>query len=348
MTLAREKLAPKTGYLGFIILISLILSAIASTVYADETITIFSGRSDKFVKPVVSAFTKATGINVIIHTGKSTGLLNKLRIEASRTDADLYISNDAGNLQKGAEFGLFEPLSTAIVADIPVNYRDPNNMWVGLSARARVLVVNKNAFNAQNPAPTSIFDLAEPRFKGKLGITHSGNESYIAGTTVYMKMAGKEKTKKWLAGMKANVAGKVFNKHSKIVKAVASGKKSVGLVNHYYVYRHLAKHPDAPLRIILPDQSAQGMGIAWNVAGVAISKYSQHKSAANKFVQFLVSAAGQEIFANVNREYPTRTGVVTNAAIPAIDKMKIANIGMVDLGTFRIETIDLIESVGMP
>ena len=343
-----KKVPLKTAYLSIVVLFSLILTTLASTVYAEEKLTIFSGRSDNFVKPVVSAFTKATGIKVTIHAGSSTGLLNKLRIEAKRTDADLYISNDAGNLQKGAEFGLFEPLSASTVADIPVNYRDPKNMWVGLSARARVLVVNKQAFNAQNKAPTSIFDLAQPRFKDKLGITHSGNESYIAGTTVYMKIAGKAKTKKWLTGMKANVAGKVFNKHSKIVKAVAEGKKSVGLVNHYYVYRHLATHPDAPIKIILPDQSAQGMGIAWNVAGVAISKYSQHKSTANKFVQFLVSAAGQKIFANVNREYPTRKGVAADTAIPAIDKMKIANIGMVELGKLRIETIDLIESVGMP
>lgn len=343
-------LSRKFCFLSVMLLLAILLSSTAALVSAEEKIILFSGRSDKFIKPVVKAFTEATGIKVIIHTGKSTGLLNKLRIEAKRTDADLFISNDAGNLQKGTEFELFDPLPTKITENIPANYRDPKHRWVGISARARVLVINSNAFdnNSKNPAPSSIFDLSDPRFKGKLGITHSGNESYIAGTTVYMQMAGKQKTKQWLIGMKENVAGKVFNKHSKIVKAVASGKKSVGLVNHYYIYRHLAKHPDAPIKIVLPDQSASGMGIAWNVAGIAISKFSKHKVAARKFVDFLVSIQGQKIFANVNREYPTRQGVSADASIPDVTKMKIANFSMIDLGTYRNATIDLIESVGMP
>ena len=149
-------------------------------------------------------------------------------------------------------------------------------------------------------------------------------------------------------GMKKNVGGKVFNKHSKIVKAVASGKKSVGLVNHYYIYRHLAKHPDAPIKIVIPDQSSKGMGIAWNVAGIAISKFSKQSAAAEKFVKFLVSPQGQQIFANVNNEYPTRLGVATAPAIPPLAKIKIADVEMKQLGVLRNKTIDLIESAGMP
>ncbi|MFV2058040.1 MAG: ABC transporter substrate-binding protein [Thiohalomonadales bacterium] len=328
-------------------LIFLFSVLVATSASSAEKLTIFSGRSDKFVKPVIKAFTDTTGIEVVIHAGKSTGLLNKLKLEAGRTEADLYISNDAGNLQKGVEFGLFQALPGDLLAPIPANYRDPKNNWVGISARARVLVVNKKAFSKDN-IPTSIFDLAEPRFKDKLAITHSSNESFIAGTTVYMQLAGKQKTKQWLLGMKKNVAGKVYNKHSKIVKAVASGKKSIGLVNHYYIYRFLAKHPDAPIKIVLPDQSSEGMGIAWNVAGIAISKFSKHSEAAKKLIKFLISAEGQKIFANVNNEYPTRKGVATAAAIPPLATMKIADVGMVQLGVLRNQTIDLIESVGMP
>jgi iron(III) transport system substrate-binding protein len=320
-------------------------SALAIPAHADELV-IYSGRSDRFVKPVVKAFTKQTGIKVILHTGKSTALLNKLKLEGARTRADIYISNDAGNLQKGSDFGLFKPVEAAIADRIPANYRAADNSWLGLSARARVLVVNTGQHDTD--FVKSVFDLADRRLDNKLGITHSSNESFIAGVTVYMLKAGKDRTRAWLQGMKDNVHGSVFNKHSKIVKAVADGKKAIGLVNHYYIFRHLDKHPDAPIRLLLPDQGKDGMGVAWNVAGAAVSRYAQHAAAATKFMDFVTSEQGQAIFAQVNREYPTRPGVPAAPEVPPLSSYKVADVPMADLGRYRNETLDLIEAVGMP
>ena len=324
--------------------ILLILATFAS--HAADSIIVYSGRSDKFIKPVIQEFTKQTGIKVTIHTGKSTALLNKLNIEGARTDADLFISNDAGTLQKGSELGLFAKIPDAVANQIEKNYRAKDNSWIGLSARARVLVVNTKSKLADSL--TSVFDLANPKLKGQLGITNSTNESYIAGTTVYLLATDKNKTKAWLEGMKANVAGKVFNKHSKVVKAVASGKLSAGLVNHYYIFRHLDKSPDAPIKLVLPDQGKNQMGLAWNVAGIAISKHSKKQKLATKLVEFLTSTKGQKQFAEVNREYPTRKGVPASTIVPPAGSFKIANVPMFKLGAHRNETIDLIEQVGMP
>jgi iron(III) transport system substrate-binding protein len=330
-----------------IYLIPVIFSIFQTTAsFAGESLVIYSGRSDKFVKPVIAEFTRQTGIKVTLHTGKSTALLNKLKVEANRTDADLFLSNDAGTLQRGSDWGLFQAMNDTLLAPVKPTLRAPDNTWVGLSARARVLVVNTNGPWANKNL--SVFDLADPSLKGKLGITNSTNGSYIAGVTVYMEAVGKEKTRKWLEGMKANVDGDVFNKHSKIVKAVAKGKKQVGLVNHYYIYRHLAKHPDAPIKIVLPDQGKKDIGVAWNVAGIAISKYSKKASIAERLVAFLISETGQKQFAEVNREYPTREGVKSHADVPPAGSYKISHVPMVELGEHRNETIDLIEQVGMP
>ena len=321
------------------------LLVINGQVWAADLV-IFSGRSDKFIKPVAQAFERKTGIKVVLHTGSSTALLNKLKLEAERTEADLYISNDAGNLQKGAEMGLFRPMDKDVLSHIPANYRSADNLWVGLSARARVLVVNANDTSVN--FVKSVFDLADPSLKGKLAITHSSNESYIAGVTVYLRANGKEKVSSWLQGMKKNVSGKVYNKHSKIVNAVAKGKRSIGLVNHYYVYRHLQKYPDAPIKIVLPDQEKNGMGVAWNVAGVAITKYGKNSKEADMFIEFVVSEEGQKLFAEVNREYPTRIGVSASSEVPPLDNYNVSNVPMNDLGKYRTETLDLIESIGMP
>ena len=330
-----------------ICLIPLIFSIFQATAsFASESLVIYSGRSDKFVKPVIAEFTRQTGIKVILHTGKSTALLNKLKVEGDRTDADLFLSNDAGTLQRGSDWSLFQAMNDKLVAPVKATLRAPDNTWVGLSARARVLVVNTNGPWANKSL--SVFDLADPALKGKLGITNSTNGSYIAGVTVYMEAIGKKKTREWLKGMKTNVDGHVFNKHSKIVKAVAKGKKQVGLVNHYYIYRHLAKHPNAPIKIVLPDQAKNDIGVAWNVAGIAISKYSKQSKNAEKLVAFLISKTGQKQFAEVNKEYPTREGVAAHTDVPPAGSYKIANVPMVELGEHRNETIDLIEQVGMP
>lgn len=331
----------KSGITLFVLL-SLFIGQFAQA----DSLVVYSGRKDKFIKPVVAEFTKKTGIKVLLHSGSSTSLLNKLKLEGARSTADLYISNDAGNLEKGKEMNLFQPVSAELVKDIPQKLRAEDNSWIGLSARARVLVVSTKDKSAD--FVKSVFDLADPRLKGKLGITHSGNESYIAGVTVYMESAGKEKVRKWLAGMKANVEGKVFNKHSKIVKAVAKDKRSVGLVNHYYIYRYLAKHPKAPIKIVLPDQGDKGMGIAWNVAGIAMTKHTKNKSAAERFIAFVTSEKGQSLFAKVNREYPARAGVAAAAEVPKAGSYKVAPVAMPILGQQRNATLDLIETVGMP
>ena len=313
---------------------------------AAEELVVYSGRKDQFVEPVIEAFTEATGIKVLLHSGKATALLNKLQIEGARTEADLYLSNDAGNLEKGSEMGLFHAIDSKIVDQIPAALRAEDNTWVGLSARARVLVVNTEAKDLD--WVKSVFDLADPRLDGRLAITHSANESYIAGVTVYQEVAGDAKVESWLKGMKDNVDGDVFNKHSKTVAAVAEGKKDIGLVNHYYIYRHMAKNPNDPIKVVMPDQGKDGMGVAWNVAGIAISKHSDKKAAAEKFVSFLVSEEGQKVFAEANSEYPTREGVAAAAEVVPADSYKVADVPMSKLGQRRDATIDLIEKVGMP
>ncbi|MCI0508147.1 MAG: extracellular solute-binding protein [Gammaproteobacteria bacterium] len=328
------------------ILVAGLLLILAQTIQAADSIVVYSGRSDKFVKPVINEFSKQTGIDVILHTGSSTALLNKLNVEAARTDADLFLSNDAGTLQKGSDLGLFMEIPSAITDQIGANYRAKDNSWIGLSARARVLVINTNNPLAKNLS--SVFDLADPKLKGHVGITNSTNESYIAGATVYMLSAGKEKTKTWLQGLKDNVGGKVFNKHGMIVKSVASGKLAAGLVNHYYIYRHLDEYPNDPIAIVLPDQGKDGIGVAWNVAGIAITKHSKKRELAEKLITYLVSNEGQKMFAEANHEYPTRTGVPASAKVPAAGSFKVADVPMYKLGTQRDETIDLIETVGMP
>lgn len=332
---------------GFVLMGMLIaMLTTGTTSLAAEKLVVFSGRSDVFVNPVIEAFTKQTGIEVQLHSAEATALVNKLSIEGKRTQADLFLSNDAGTLQIGSERGLFQALPKELTKDIPGQYRAADNTWVGLSSRLRVLVINSKTNTAADI--DSMFDLADPALKGRVATITSANDSFIAGTTVYLLANNEEKIKAWLQGLKANTQGNVFKKHNQVVSAVADGKVDVGLVNHYYIYRHLAEAPDAPIRILLPDQGENGMGVAENVAGIAISKYSKNTAAAQKFIAFLTSEQGQKMFAEVNYEYPTRAGIETSPQIPPAGSFKVSPTPMYKLGQERNHTLDLIEAVGMP
>jgi len=319
---------------------------VSAAAWSEQTLIVYSGRQAKFVKPVMAAFFKKTGIKIKLFSSKSTALINRLSLEGKKTKADLFLSNDAGSLQIGSDKGLFTHINKKTAALISKNYRAKDNSWVGLSARARVLVFN-TVYANKVKFVRSVFDLADPRLLGKIGVTHSANGSFIAGITIYQKAVGDKKTLALLKGIKINSAGKVYNKHSKIVADVAKGKKIIGLVNHYYIYRYLDKYPKATIAIRLPDQGKKAMGVAWNVTGIAISKYSKKQKLAQKLVAYLLSKEGQEHFAKVNREYPVRKGVSAAKAVPAANSYKVSQVPMYEIGKSRNKTLSLIEKVGL-
>lgn len=316
------------------------------TVAPAEALVIYTGRSDQFVRPLAERFTTQSGIPVTLHAGSATELLNKLRVEGARTSADLYLSNDAGTLQIGEDEDLFAQLPLLLAQTVPANYRGDENTWVGLSARARVLVVNTAAEGVD--ALDSVLDIADPKWAGKLGVTTSANESFVAGLSVYQALLGDEQAEQWLRGLRANAGREVYAKHGAIVADVAAGRRAVGLVNHYYAFRHLAAHPNAPIRVIVPDQGEDQIGVAWNVAGIAISKHARNKEAAEAFVAFVLSDEGQRLFADANAEYPTRTGVGAGERLPDVDALKVADLPLGELAARRDAAIKLIDKVGMP
>lgn len=324
---------------------SAILALLFANAVAADELVVYSGREDKFVQPLLDAFTQQTRIPVTLKTGNSSTLLTNLSLEGSSTKADLYIGSDVGNLQRGGDFGLFMELPDSILHSVPREHRSPHDDWVGLSGRLRVLVVNTNS--PVGSKLDSVFGLADPRLKGKIAITETDNESFIGGVTSYMHLVGKKQNRTWLKSLKDNADGKFFGKHSEVVKAVAAGEREAGLVNHYYALRHISKNPDDPIRIVIPDQASGQIGAAWNMTGIAMSRYTRNVAAAEKLVAFLVSAQGQKVFAEVNQEYPTRPGIPLAKGVPQISNVRLTQTPMEEIGRQREATIAEIQRLGL-
>ena len=331
---------------AFLFMLSFVLLFSVWPSQAADKLTIYSGRSERLIKPVLDEFTKKTGVEVELLSSGTTELVNRLKAEGDRTPADLLITNDAGSLEQARFAGILRPLSMReIERAIPPQFRAPDNAWVGLSGRFWIIVYNKTLVKPEELK--SLLDLADPKWKNKIGIPNSGSEYLQAGVSVIRATHGDGKTKQFLEGLRDNAGAQVYQKSSQIVDAVAKGQVALGIVNHYYVYRHLAAQPSAPIAVFMPDQYEGGMGTIMNVAGVGIVKSTKHLDTAKLLVEFLVAQAGQKLFADLDKEYPLHPDVKADPALIERKSFRAAQVPLTRLAELREPTLTLIEQVGL-
>jgi iron(III) transport system substrate-binding protein len=228
---------------------------------------------------------------------------------------------------------------------IPPQFRASDNSWIGLSGRFWVVVYNTKLVQPQQIK--SLLDLAEPQWKDKIAVPNSGSEYLQAGVSVIKATFGDERTKQFLQGLKANAGTQVYQKSSQIVEAVAKGQAAVGIVNHYYIYRHLAAQPDAPIAALMTDQQEGGMGAIMNVAGIGVTRASKRLDAAKVLIEFLVAQAGQKLFADLDKEYPLHPDVKADPALTDRHSFRAALVPLARLAELRESTLTLIEQVGL-
>jgi iron(III) transport system substrate-binding protein len=228
---------------------------------------------------------------------------------------------------------------------IPVQFRAPDNSWIGLSGRFWILVYNTGQLKPTDLQ--SILDLAEPRWKGKIAIPNAGSEYLQAGVSVIKAVHGEERTQRFLEGLKVNAGTQVYGKSSQIVEAVAKGQVPMGLVNHYYIYRHLAVLPEAPIAPLMLDQQSGGMGAIMNVAGVGVTKHARHLENAKRLIAFLVSEEGQRMFSDLNKEYPLNPEIPPDPLLPDRKSFRSASVPLGQLAQLREPTMTLLEQAGL-
>jgi len=303
--------------------------------FSGDSLVVYSGRAERLIKPVLDAFQAESGIAIQMLTADSTALVNRLRMEGKR-----------GTLERARELHLLQATDIpGIEAAIPQSFRAPDNSWIGLSGRIWVVVYNTTMVKPD--ALSSILDLAKPQWKGKVAIPSAGSVYLQTGVSVIRETKGDAVTKEFLRGLKDNAGSSVYGKNRQIVAAVARGDVAVGLVNHYYIYRHLAKHPDAPIAQLLLDQEENGMGLVLNAAGIGITAHAKHLAQAKALVQFLISTKGQQMFASVNKEYPLNANVDAAPELLPLKSFQVARVPLSRLAELRDPTMTVIEHVGL-
>jgi iron(III) transport system substrate-binding protein len=275
------------------LLAALTLAAAANTAPAQTTsLTIYSGREERLVKPIMDRFTKETGIQLNVRYASSTSLATALVEEGRNSPADVYWSQEPGTLGLVAARGLLARLPQATVGKVPSRFSTRSRRWVGTSGRSRVLVFNTNELRTSD-LPASVWGLTHARWKDKIGLAPT-NASFQAFLGAAIHLHGEARVRTWLRGLEANNV-RFYPNNTTVVQAVGRADVEVGLVNHYYLYNLLAETPNLPVRNHwFRDGDAGNLVLA---AGVGIVASTEKTAAAQRFVDFLLSKTGQRMIA---------------------------------------------------
>ncbi len=310
----------------FTLVLALALAASACSSSDEETVTIYSGRSEDLVGPVLEMFTESTGIAVEVEYGDSADLALTIQEEGDKSPADVFLSQSPGALGYVDELGLLATLDSDVLSLVPTSVQDDDGRWVGVTGRQRVLVYNSNLVSADE-LPTSIFDLIAPEWNGRIGLAPA-NGSFQDFVTAMRATEGDDITQGWLEAMAAN-GTQSFSNNSGIVEAVGRGEVDAGLVNHYYNFRALDENPDHPG--VNHQFDADDPGSILIVTGAAVLASSENDNA-NALVSFLLSDEAQAFFAAETFEYPLANGMEPAGSVPPAEFADVGGIDFDELG----------------
>lgn len=323
-------------------------TAVATTLLAAPlasaaSLTLYSGRGESMVEPIITQFEKDTGISVQVRYGDTAQLAVLLQEEGERSPADLYWGQDAGAMGAISQAGLLAELPADIYEGLPTIYTSETGNWVAASGRARVVAYSPERVE-EGELPESVFDLTDDRYEGRVGWAPT-NGSFQSFITAMRLEHGEERTREWLEGMRDNDSV-TFRNNATQVQGIADGEIDFALVNNYYLPRFKASDEEFPVAQAF---FAEGdIGNLVNVAGIAVVGSSDNQEEAIEFVRYLLSPAAQQYFTTNVYEYPVTRGVIQNPLLEDSDRLlEVApEIDLDDLEDLE-GTLNLLRDVGL-
>ena len=310
---------------------------------SSEELNIYTSRQPQLLEPIIETFYQQTGIKVNLLSGNAQELMERIAIEGDESKADIFMTVDAGVLWQAAERDIFAEIDSDILKNnIPEYLRDSNNLWFGLSKRARTIVYSSDQFSDSDFSTYE--DLADPKWQGKLCLRTSKkvyNRSLMASM---IDAYGFDQAKKIVSGWVSNLATEVFSNDTNALKAVSSGQCGVTIVNTYYLARLLDNPKYNNLNLFWANQNNRGVHV--NISGAGIVKTTKNKTNAIKLLEYLSSEDAQDFYASANKEYPILKGALVHDAIRDWGEFSEDEINVSKLGSLQKEAVFLAQEVG--
>jgi iron(III) transport system substrate-binding protein len=304
---------------------------------AERTVTIYVSTDRVFSEPVVREYEKRTGVrvNTVYDTEetKSTGLANRLIAEHRRPQADVFWSNEPVRTLVLKSRGVLAPYRSASAEGIPPALVDSEGYWTGFSARIRVIAYNTKLVKPEE-APRSIFDLADPTWRGHVAMADPRFGSTSFHVAALYAMAGDEKMDDFFRRLKANGV-RVVDGNSVVRDLVARGEVKVGLTDTDDV--NVAIEDDQPIAMVLPDAAGLGVPVMPNM--VSLIANGPHPDEGRRLIDYLLSPDVERQLAQSEAvQIPLHAGVQGPKHIPAIETFKPMTLDFTKAAT-RVEDV---------
>jgi iron(III) transport system substrate-binding protein len=308
-----------------------LLAGCSASSGSGQSITLYNGQHAQTTESLVSAFEKATGITVNVRSDDEDTLADEIVSEGSRSPADVIYTENSPALEYLQGRGLLASVDPSILAATPSRYDSAQGDWVGVSARVSVLIYNPSLI-AESQLPTSILQLADPRYQGDLALA-PGETDFQPIVTSVARTYGSAAALTWLEGLKANAGSHIYPDDETIADEVNRGVVAFGVVNQYYWYRMGAELGASNVHSKIAYFAPQDPGYVLDVSGAAVLRSSTHQADAQKFLAFLVSKQGEEIIAHSDSfEYPIASGVSTAQPETPLRELQPNSITIPELG----------------
>jgi iron(III) transport system substrate-binding protein len=297
------------------------------------TLTLYNAQHEQTTQALIAAFTRQTGIEVRVENDDEDVLTAQIEQEGSRSPADLFYTENSNWLQQLDDRGMLEKVDASTLAGVSRRDSASNGDWLGVSARISVLVYDPSKLKPSE-LPKSVLELADPKWRGKIEIAPSETDFWPIVSSV-ARAKGRAATVAWLEGLKANAgANDDVPDNETLTSDVSKGTTELALINHYYYYRLRAEVGKSSVHAKIAYLAPRDPGYVEDISGAAILKSSKHKAAAQKFLAFLTSAAGQRVLAHSESfEYPIRPGVAANPELTPLSKLAPTSFTPAQLGT---------------
>lgn len=305
----------------------------------DDVVRVYSGRHYD-LEQAFAAFAAETGIDVEFLYGDDAELRERIAVEGEDTQADVYMTVDAGNLALAASEGMFRPLDDpTLEAAVPENLRDPDGLWFGLSERARTIVYHPDRVDPDDLSTYAA--LAAPEWEGRLCLRRSTNVYTQSLVASIIANEGEERAQQIVEGWAANA--QILNNDVAILENIAAGTCDAGITNHYYLARILEDDPDFPVEVFWANQEATGTHV--NVSGAGVTAEADDPELAAQLLAWLATT-GQETFVEGNHEYPVNDEVEPGPIIADFGEFTVDQLNAGEFGRLNGEAIELMARAG--
>lgn len=317
-------------------------SSTDSSSLSGTSITVYNAQHEELTQAWADAFTKKTGIEVVLRNGSDSELGNQIVQEGSASPADVFLTENSPAMSLVENAGLLAPVDAATLANVPTQYRPASGDWTGIAARSTVMVYNPSLISSDQ-LPTSIMDLQKPEWKGRWAASPTGAD-FQAIVSAILQEKGEDATTAWLTAMKENASA--YKGNSTVMKAVNAGAIPLGVIYHYYWFIDQAKTKENSANTKLAYFGPQDPGAFVSVSGGGVLASSKNAAAAQQFLAFITGPDGQQVLRDgTSFEYAIGSDVASNPALPPLSSLQPPAIDPSTLNSKKVT--DLMTAAGL-